>query len=71
MLHIYIYIYISISLNFNYIPYKVNKNNFFNLFTKNMMVNKKDICFDLSAYSNVYAFIYTNYFSNRWFLISY
>ena len=35
-----------------------------------MIVNKqKGICFDLCVYSNVYIFMYTNYFLNRWFLI--
>ena len=32
----------SISLNFNYLPYKVKKN-YFDLFTKNMIVNKQKV----------------------------
>ena len=32
-----------------------------------MIVNKKNIDFDLCAYSNVYILMHINYFFNKWF----
>ena len=56
MIKIYIKIYyVSRSISLNFNLYHITK----------------CIDFDLCAYSNVYTFMHTNYFLNRWFLISY
>ena len=61
----------SISLKFNYIPYKVNKTIASIYLPKTDCKLTKSVGFDLCVYSNVYTFMYTNYFLSRWFLIFY
>ena len=52
----------SILLKLNYLPYKVNKMIILIYVQKHDHKLTKSIGFDLCAYSNVYTFMYTNYF---------